>query len=298
MSNFAHLWVVFSLLSAFFQASRIAVTKQLSFIFSAQALTFFVNFASLCITLPLIIWHHDFPLQEPRYLSAVLAGALLSGFGGWSFNYAIKISEVSIVGPLITLTPGFVIIIEWLLLGDMPSETGFLGIGLLCAGSYILSLDGVRRDWLGPLLRIFSNPGSRYAFIASFCFACASVLGREAIRLSEPVSFAVMVAIINPVVLFIIFSTQNLGFYKELIGSKARAHIGALALLGGLFALMRLADQMALSLTLASYAMALKRMAGVFSVIIGHYLFREPRMPIKLLASVIMVLGVLAMIED
>jgi len=44
--------------------------------------------------------------------------------------------------------------------------------------------------------------------------------------------------------------------------------------------------------------MALKRMAGVFSVIIGHHLFREPRMPVKLVASVIMVLGVLARIED
>ena len=183
MLDFSHAWVLVSLLSAFFQASRIAVAKQLSFSFSAQALTFYVNFASLCITLPLIIWHHNFPLDNPRYLSAVLIGALLSGLGGWAFNYAIKVSEISIVGPLITLTPGFVIVIEWLILGDIPSSMGFLGIALLCIGSYILGLNVLRQRWYTPFLRLFTNHGSRYAVIASLCFATASTLGRAAIQL-------------------------------------------------------------------------------------------------------------------
>ena len=178
MSNFIHPWVLFSLLSALFQAARIAVTKQLSLSFSAQALTFYVNFASLCITVPLIAWHHDFPLHEPRYLSAVLAGAMLSGLGGWAFTFAIKVGAISIVGPFVTLTPGFVIVVEWVLLGDLPSEMGLLGIGLLCTGSYLLSLADdpaplqPSLHWIGPLLRMFGNRGSRFAFLASFCFAC------------------------------------------------------------------------------------------------------------------------------
>lgn len=291
-----YLWVLVSLTSAFFQASRIAVAKQLSFSFSAQALTFFVNFASLCVTLPLIIWHHDFPLHNPDYLTAVAVGALLSGLGGWSFNHAIKISEISLVGPLITTTPGFVIIIEWLVHNAMPSTMGLFGILLLCVGSYILSLNA-RIRWFHPLLLVFSNPGSHFALIASACFASASTLGRKAILLSDPLSFAVMVALVNPIVLLLIFSVQNRSFYKEIIGSNARAHIQNLGLLGILFALMRLADQIALSMTLASYAMAVKRMAGVFSVLIGHFLFREPRMRVKLVGSTVMVLGVLVMIR-
>jgi hypothetical protein len=62
---FASFWIAFSLLSAFFHASRLAVTKHLSFSFSTRALTLYVNLASLVVTLPLIVWHHDFPLHEP-----------------------------------------------------------------------------------------------------------------------------------------------------------------------------------------------------------------------------------------
>lgn len=298
MFDFSYVWVLVSLLSAFFQASRIAVTKQLSFSFSAQALTFYVNFASLCITLPLIVWRHNFPLDNPSYLWAVLIGALLSGLGGWAFNYAIKVSEISIVGPLITLTPGFVIVIEWLILGAIPSSMGLLGIALLCIGSYILGLNVLRQHWYTPFLRLFTNHGSRYAVIASICFATASTLGRAAIQLSDPLSFTVMVAMVNPIVLFILFSLLNRNFYREIFGRHARKHVGSLALLGLLFALMRLADQISLSMTLASYAMAVKRMTSVFTVLLGHYLFKEQRVQGKLLGSLIMVVGVWAMIGD
>jgi len=298
MLDFSHAWVLVSLLSAFFQASRIALAKQLSFSFSAQVLTFYVNFASLCITLPLIVWHHNFPLDNPRYLSAVLVGALLSGLGGWAFNYAIKVSEISIVGPLITLTPGFVIVIEWLILGDVPSSMGFLGIALLCTGSYILGLNVLRKHWYTPFVRLFINHGSRYAVVASICFATASTLGRAAIQLSDPLSFTVMVAIVNPMVLFIMFSLLDHNFYCEVFGSHTRKYVGSLALLGVLFALMRLADQISLSMTLASYAMAVKRMTSVFTVLLGHYLFNERRVKGKLLGSIIMVVGVWVMIGE
>jgi drug/metabolite transporter (DMT)-like permease len=119
--NPGNLWIVVSLTSALLQASRIAVTKKLSLDFSPQALTFYTNLASLVLTLPLVTRFHNFPLDEPQYIGVVLAGATFSGLGGWSFTYAIKHSNISIVGPIMTFTPGFVVAIEWLLLEDAPS---------------------------------------------------------------------------------------------------------------------------------------------------------------------------------
>jgi drug/metabolite transporter (DMT)-like permease len=75
----APFWIVFSLLSAFFHASRLAVTKHLSFSFSARALTLYVNLASLAVTAPLILWHHDFPFHEPVYTLVVLLGGSSPG---------------------------------------------------------------------------------------------------------------------------------------------------------------------------------------------------------------------------
>jgi drug/metabolite transporter (DMT)-like permease len=44
--------------------------------------------------------------------------------------------------------------------------------------------------------------------------------------------------------------------------------------------------------------MGVKRTAGVFAVLLGHFLFRERHVPSKLLGSLIMLAGVLAVMQD
>ncbi|MEA3277633.1 MAG: DMT family transporter [Pseudomonadota bacterium] len=297
-SQFAPFWILFSLLSAFFHASRLAVTKHLSFSFSAKALTLYVNLASVVVTFPLIFWNHNFPVEDYRYVGAVLLGGMISGLGGWSLNHAIKVSEISLVGPVITLTPGFVIVIEWLITGDLPSSIGLIGIALLVVGSYILSVDRGMTHWFTPLARLFTVSGSRYTLAASACFATAATFGRVGVRLSDPLSFSVMVSMVNPLILFILFSLHDRHFYREVFNENLRREARPLLLLGALFALMRIADQIALSLTLASYAMSVKRTAGMFSVLLGRLLFHEHRIPEKLIASAVMLLGLFALTQD
>lgn len=295
LSDLAHLWVLFSLASAFFHASRLAVTKRLALGLSTEVLTLYVNLASLVVTLPLAIWYHDFPIHTPGYATAVLWGGVISGLGGWFLNAALHRTEVSLVGPVMTLTPGFVILIEWLLTGTLPGRLGLVGILLLVAGGYILSLGGEGRRWHRPLGRRLLDVGSLYATLAAACFAGASVFGRIGIRLSDPLSFSVMVAVVNPLVLWIAFTLMDRRFHTRLWGPGLRREIRPLLLLGLLFALMRIADQIALSLTLASYAMAVKRSAGVFSVLLGRWFFAEGDLAPKLVGALVMLLGVLTL---
>lgn len=294
---YAHLWILFSLLSAFFHASRLAVTKHLSLTLSARALTLYVNLASLLVTLPLIIWYHDFPFHDPVYLGVVLVGGLISGLGGWSLNIAIARSDVSLVGPILTLTPALVIAIEWLLTGALPGPLGFVGIGLLILGGYVLTLDNSAEPWFHPLLRLVTNPGSAYTFAATLCFATATTLGRIGIERSDPLSFAVIVALVNPMVLFILFSAQDRRFYREVLPPQLASQAKPLLLLGLLFALMRISDQIALSMTLASYAVAVKRTAGMFSVLIGRWFFNEGGTRGRLAGSAIMLAGLFVLTQ-
>lgn len=298
LSELAPFWVLFSLLSAFFHASRLAVTKRLSFNFSARALTLYVNLASLVVTFPLIYWNHNFPLGNPLYVGVVLTGAVVSGLGGWSLNHAIKLGEISLVGPVMTLTPGFVILIEWLTTGDLPNAMGFLGITLLVAGSYALSIDREMPHWYTPLVHLLRTPDSLFTLIAALCFAVATTFGRIGIQLSDPLSFAVMVALVNPIVLFAMFSMQDRRFYRQVFNKNLRREAKPLMALGLLFALMRIADQIALSMTLASYAMSVKRTAGMFSVLLGKLLYGEHQISEKLLGSAIMLAGLFALIQD
>lgn len=294
---FAPFWILFSLLSAFFHASRLAVTKHLSLRFSVRTLTLYVNLASLIVTLPLIVWNHNFPLHEPLFITAVLLGGGISGLGGWALNTAIHRSEVSLVGPVMTLTPGFVVIIEWLVIGDLPGNLGLLGLGLLMLGAYLLSVEREQTSLIEPLRLLFTQPGARFTLVASFCFAAASTLGRLGVQMSDPLSFAVVVAIINPILLFVLFSVQDRRFYREVYPGNLRRELRPLLLLGLLFALMRIADQIVLSLTLASYAMAAKRVGRVFSVLLGHWFFGEQHLVQRLVGSVVMLAGLALLIR-
>jgi len=295
---FAPFWIAFSLLSAFFHASRLAVTKHLSFSFSTRALTLYVNLASLAVTLPLVAWHHDFPLHEPVFVAVVLLGGVISGVGGWALNAAIHRSDISLVGPVMTLTPGFVVIIEWLIIGDLPSPLGMLGLALLLTGGYVLSVERGQTSLLAPLWRLFTAPGSVLTLIAACCFAAASTLGRVGVQMSDPLSFAVIVAVVNPVVLFVMFSLQDHRFYREAFPNDLRRQLRPLLLLGVLFALMRIADQIALSLTLASYAMAVKRTAGLFSVLLGHWYYGERHLAARLSGSAVMLVGLYLLVRS
>lgn len=297
LSQFAQLWVLFALASAFFHASRLAVTKHLSLSLSTEVLTLYVNLASLAVTLPLIAWYRDFPFHDPRYLGAIVAGGVLSGAGGWALNAALHRTEVSLVGPVMTLSPGFAVVIEWLTTGDAPGSIGLVGVMLLVAGGYVLSLGDRDPRWYLPFKRLLLDPGSVLATVAAACFAGASVFGRIGIQLSDPLSFAVLVAIVNPLILWLVFRLRDRHFHSRLLDPRLRRHIRPLLLLGVLFALMRIADQIALGLTLASYAMAVKRTAGVFSVLLGRWFFNEPHGTVKLVGSLVMLIGVAALTQ-
>jgi drug/metabolite transporter (DMT)-like permease len=79
----------------------------------------------------------------------------------------------------------------------------------------VLSVERGQTSLLAPLRRLFTAPGSVLTLIAAFCFAAASTLGRVGVQMSDPLSFAVIVAIVNPLVLFVLFSLQDHRFYRE-----------------------------------------------------------------------------------
>jgi drug/metabolite transporter (DMT)-like permease len=124
------------------------------------------------------------------------------------------------------------------------------------------------------------------------------VHGRIGIQHSDPLSFSVLVAVVNPLILWVLFTLRDRDFHRQLFSRAALAESRLLLILGVLFAMMRIADQIALSLTLASYAMAVKRSAGAFSVILGRWFFNERLFGIKLLGALVMLVGVLVLTQD
>lgn len=105
---------------------------------------------------------------------------------------SIKLEDLSIVTPLASATPMFLILLSWVILRESPSVWGRIGMGLIGIGAYILFLKGrpvllPKRMadflpvswhqpvayWGGPWLRLFSSRGARFALTQAWLGAIA-----------------------------------------------------------------------------------------------------------------------------
>ena len=121
---------------------------------------------------------------------------------------AIKYEDVSIVTPLASTMPMFVIVISYVLLGEFPTFWGRIGIMSIAFGAYVLYLKGteyplpgwlgrlipVRHHeraafWLMPWLRLISSRGARYALGIAYIGAVTVNFDKLAVLAATPMLF-------------------------------------------------------------------------------------------------------------
>jgi len=140
-------WVIYSLIAAIATAvigilDKMVLAKWMTkptgsfFVFSV------IETASGVIALALLGW--------PRLNGGQMSIALLSGaaFAAASLCYfeAVKVEEISRVGPLFSLSPIFVAVFAAVFLGEVFTVRQYLGVLLLTGGAFLLSLKSLR-DW-------------------------------------------------------------------------------------------------------------------------------------------------------
>lgn len=118
---------------------------------------------------------------------------------------ALKIEDASVVVPLASATPMFLILMTWIILRESPSTWGRIGIGFIALGAYVLHLNGkpielprrIRRHlpskwqpkvsyWGGPWLRLFSSRGARLALLVAYLGSVAISFDKLAVTKSNP----------------------------------------------------------------------------------------------------------------
>jgi drug/metabolite transporter (DMT)-like permease len=201
---------------------------------------------------------------------------------------ALKISPMSLTVPFLALTPVFVLLTSFLVLGELPSYLGLTGILLIALGAYLLNVHASRRGLWQPLLAIASERGSILMIAVALIYSVSSTLGKLAIQHSEPVFFGVFYFTILALV-FLVILLFRLGRTSNQIFSRPKLFLG----IGFFNALMIMTHFLALDLTKVAYMIAVKRTNLLFGVLYGWMLFGEQNIGERLLGSGIMLLGVL-----
>lgn len=202
---------------------------------------------------------------------------------------ALKIEDVSVVVPLASATPIFLIFMTWVILRESPSTWGRIGIGLIAVGSYFLYLDGrvvtlprpLRRlpsqwqskvaYWGGPWLRLFSSKGARLALLVAYLGSVAISFDKLVVTNSNPLFRTG--AVFSFVALSILAYSWQQGVWRRI--PKDRSTLLKLLLvgiaLGGADALYSAGYLYGA----AAYVGSLKRTQILWSVILAWLIWKE-----------------------
>jgi len=280
------MWLGLSILVAVTFALSSSYTKTLS----DRAHTYVLTWSMMTLSLPwtlLVVWYEGVPEIGPGFLLAAMVSVATNLVAVTLQVKALSVSPLSLTIPFLAFTPLFMLLTGWLVLGEAPDARGLLGILLIVAGAYSINLDKIKGGIAAPIRAIATEPGSRMMLIVAFIWSISSVFDKVATIESSPAFYSSFFSVAYGV-LYIPLLVAGLRKQPLTKGTAPR-----LFLLGFIFAVMILAQMMAIEMTLASYVIAIKRAGMVVGVLLGYYVFKERNLRFRLVGAALMSAGVI-----
>ncbi len=282
-----YTWVFLSLISAFTLATSDAFTK--------RALThsneYLVAWFRLLFSLPLLflLWIFiPLPELDIEFYKAFALALPLEIIAIVFYIKALRISPLSLTLPFLALTPVFLILVSYLIIGEKVSFHGGIGIIFLTAGSYALNLHEMRKGILEPFRAITKEKGSVLMIAVALIYSITSSLGKMAIEHSSPLFFGITYF----TAVTIIFAPAALWIGRnELKSFVSEKQFKGLLLPGLFYSVMIASHMIAISLAKVAYMISVKRTSLIIGVVYGYFFFREKNVGERLLGAVLMFIG-------
>jgi len=280
------VWVLYALLSAFSVATADAISKKI-LQQADERIVAWIRFLFACPFIIVLLTFVDIPPLDKTFWATVLILIPLELTALVLYVRAIKVSPLSLTIPFLSLTPVFLIITGWLMLGEQVDITGAAGIGLVVSGAYLLHIHTFRKGWLVPLRAIIQERGSRLMIFVSFLYSITSSLGKIAILHSSPAAFGILYILILTVAFFpVIFWTARPHL------PQLKTHWLSFLAVGFFEAAMILFHALAIAQAQVAYMITVKRTSLLFSLAYGYLIFQETHLGQRLTGIVLMLLGV------
>ncbi len=283
-------WFIFAISGAFFTATYSMLVKKLVKDINQYVLASGV-FLSSFVVLLIISALKGIPEIGPNFYSAVLATGVLNVVAVALQYRALKITDLSLAIPMLSFSPIFLIFTSFILLRELPSMLGAMGIVLIVIGSYIINITKDNTGLLDPLKEIFRNKGTFYMLIVAFLFSISVNFDKLVMKNSDPIfGLAIVCSFIG--LSFLIISILNRYEIKKVY----RINIHKFFIVGIVFALIGIAINIAYTMQIVPYVISIKRLSILFSVFYGGLMFKEKNIVRRSLGASIMLAGVILII--
>ncbi len=279
------MWVIYALLSAFGWATSDAFVKAAYRHCSLNE--YFVVWIRYLFALPFVLIPFlkvPIPHLDKTFFLWHLVWIPLETAALFLYVKAISISDISMALPFLSLTPLFLIVNGYIIIGERVSLIAGAGILLIVAGSYVMGIRNLKKGIFAPLKLTFRNRGVQLVILVAFLYSITSISGKMLVLHSSPVFFSFYYTIVMNLVLL---GPGIVGMKKSQWKNCRLQLVGA----GFFYALMTIFHMTAIRLTLVSYMISVKRLSAIFSVFYGWMLFKEKDILPRMSGSVLMVLG-------
>lgn len=302
------MWFAFALSSAIFDTLiDIISTKSLKNAnFLPYTISWGITFFGSLFLIPFVIWLGIPSIDSYIFWFCLLLCGIFNVIAYGNYYSSLQNADLSLIAPLTCLTPVFLLFISPLFLfishhniaTELPSFGGIIGVLLIFIGSYILNLESLDKNYLEPLKSIWINPNLRKTVIAAFLWSVTMSLSKVALSSITGTNEFQKTIFWGCIVLFTIGIFLFPFVIKEIKNAsnfpKPQEWL-ILICIGLINAGVMFSQMVALNLTVTAYAIAVKRLSNIFKVIFGNLLFKEAHFQERILASLIMVIGVICL---
>lgn len=281
------LGLLFAFANAFLESLMDVARKRSGEEFNKWTAAWGMRFFAALILVPfaLLIRPDGFP-HDHWFWIATLGSVAINTVTSVLYMHAVQIAPLSLVLPIVTLSPVFMLVTSPFINHEMPSWLGVLGILLTTCGTYALNLHKTSEGVFAPITSLWKEEGTRSMLIVAVLWGVSAPLDKLAIKHADPYWYTAVSHSILAIVLFpfmLRFGQTKLAMSQR--GLKYLVPIGLLS------AASSLCQFMAFSMILVPYAVGIKRTSVLWGVLFGKLVFKEDKIRARLVAALLMVAG-------
>jgi drug/metabolite transporter (DMT)-like permease len=250
----------------------------------------FVTYALLTLaSLPLIkqIFTANLPFE---FFSYMILCAVLAVLGNTLLVKALSYSDLSLLGPINSYKPVVGMICGIILLWEIPSPLGLVGVGLIIFGSYFIADKDYSQKGVGVFTRFLKDKGVQLRFAALVFAGIEAVFMKKAMLYSTPLNSMVMWCFFGFIISgVVVAATKGKTISAECaLAWTNKTHFLFLFITTGL---MQYSTFLVFEQMHVSYALALFQTSTLLSVFFGYKYFNEKNIRKRFIGSLFMILG-------
>ena len=249
--------------------------------------------------------YHGIPVIGSGFLFAVTGTSVINIVATILTFRALTSSDVSLAVPMIAFTPLFNIATAAVILRELPSAIGILGIAIIVAGSYVLNTSKEHTRITDPFRAMISHPGVVSMLMVAFLYSVAINFDKMVMLNSDVIFGSGVVFLLLGSFFSVVWILSRGGIHDMFFrvpspapldfssGKKIRdwRKLTPLFFIGAILSIESIVINLAYRDQIVPYVIAIKRMSLLLIVLYGAIVFHERDTFRRLAGASLMIAG-------